>query len=161
MNFEATGQLLAVVGQYLDLQKTHISLENRDRRGRPYRSDLVTIDESNHIGFEVFENEITCFYFTDHCHFWEYADMPAEGEDHYVAQAIQFLNRLFTLPIKYAYTKRGKKTVREEYFFLLPDGTEESIEGVFLTPSLKLFSPKRDYMEIFRFHADIQTFQKE
>lgn len=61
------------------------------------------------IGFEVFEDGIICFCFTDYCHFQDYDEMPAEGENFYVIQAIQFLNRLFTWPMKYTYTKRGKK----------------------------------------------------
>ncbi|MBP3478701.1 MAG: hypothetical protein J6K03_04350, partial [Oscillospiraceae bacterium] len=61
MNFETTSMLLEVIQPYIENSIVNISTENKDWRNRYYESDFVNIDDKNHVGFEVFENEIIVF----------------------------------------------------------------------------------------------------
>ena len=58
LNFEITSVLLEALKPYLENSVVDISTDNTDWRNRNYKSDLVTIDAKNQVGFEVFENEI-------------------------------------------------------------------------------------------------------
>ena len=73
MNFETTAILLDELKTYIENSIVDISTENKDWRNRDYKSDLVTIDAENQVGFEVFDNEIIVYYFTDHYHFEDYS----------------------------------------------------------------------------------------
>ncbi len=160
MNFQTTEQLLAVVSQYMDSSNISLSSKSHSPCGRCFPSDRVTIDKIRYIGFEVFENEIIFFYLTAHHYFEEYSFGPAEEEPDYIAQAVQFLNRLFTLPILHSYTRCGSRTVREESCFLLPDGTAESLRSD-VSLFWRLLFPKKTFQDIWRFDADQQRFRKE
>ena len=81
MNYETTKELLEVIDQYIENANITISTENQDWKGEKYESDFVTIDEKNSVGFEVFDNEIIVFYFTDHCHFEDYSSDLEDGDD--------------------------------------------------------------------------------
>lgn len=128
MNYKVTEKILNSIRPVCDLSNINVLTENKDWRGRTYKSDYVTIIKSHNIGFEVFNNEIIAFYFTNHCHFEDYSSTPESDED-YVTKAINFLTRLFTLPVRYVKVTKGKKVRREEYFFVMPNGQEESIAG--------------------------------
>ena len=65
MNFEITNELIDTIKPYTENATVTISTDNKDWKGRDYKSDFVTIDEKNNVGFEVFDNEIIVFYFTD------------------------------------------------------------------------------------------------
>ena len=134
MNYKTTEKILDVLQPICDLSSISVSIENNDWRGRPYKSDYVTIIKRHNIGFEVFDNEIIAFYFTDHCHFEDYSSTTENDED-YVTRAIDFLTRLFTLPVRYNKVTKGNKVKREEYFFVLQNGQEESMAG----PWVRLF----------------------
>lgn len=134
MNHKATEKILNAIRPFCDLNDILISTENKDWRGRNYKSDYVTIIKRHNIGFEVFDNEIIAFYFTDHCHFEDYSSTTEDDAD-YVTRAIDFLTRLFTLPIRYVKVTRGKRVKREEYFFVMQNGQEESMSG----PCIRLF----------------------
>lgn len=84
MNFETTTQLIDILKPHIVAGKITTSTENKAWKGRSYKSDYVTIDERNNVGFEVFDNEIIVFYFTDHVHFENYTSELEEGEDDYI-----------------------------------------------------------------------------
>ena len=129
MNYPITSELLEIINSYVPREKCAISTENRDWRGKAYRSDLVTIDEKNHVGFEVLENEIIVFYFTEHHHIEDYtADLEA-GEPNYAERAKAFLHDLFTCRITQVKQYRGNTLTSEKYLFIHPDGTEECPAG--------------------------------
>lgn len=111
-----------------DLSTVSVLIQNKDYQGRTYESDLVTINERHNVGFEVFDNEIIVFYFTNHDHF-DYDSSKFENNEEYAASVIDFLNKIFTLPILYVKVTKGKSVKREEYFFVMPNGEEESIAG--------------------------------
>ncbi len=69
MNFKTTAELLEALNPFIKNANITVSSENKSWRNRSYKSDYITIDEKNDVGIEVFDNEITVFYFTDHCHF--------------------------------------------------------------------------------------------
>lgn len=121
MNFQTTGALLEALAPYIDASRLQISTENRDWRNRPYCSDLVTIDQSNNVGFEVFEEEIIVYFFTDHCHFEGHGQT---GYD-YIGQAKEFLTDLFRYPIRHVAVYKGKALAKEKYLICYPDGREE------------------------------------
>ena len=56
--------------------------------------------EENNVSFEVLDNEIIVFYFTDHYHFEDYSSELEEGEDDYIKRAKDFLIELFENQIK-------------------------------------------------------------
>ena len=63
MNFKTTSILLEELKPYLENCVIDISSDEENI------TDLVTIDDKNRVAFEVFENEIIVFFFTDHRHF--------------------------------------------------------------------------------------------
>ena len=65
MNYRITEDLLNVAYKLAPTSDIKFTCTNKDWRGREYQSDLVIIDEENHIGFEVFENEIIAYFFSD------------------------------------------------------------------------------------------------
>ena len=95
MNYETTKELLEVIDQYIENANITISTENEDWKGKKYESDFVTIDEKNNVGFELFDNEIIVFYFTDHCHFEDYSSDLEDGDDDYIKRAKDFIVKLF------------------------------------------------------------------
>lgn len=126
MNFETTAALLETLKPYIENSVVNISTEeNTDRRNRSYRSDLVIIDSENHIGFEVFDNEIIAFYFTDHYHFEDYSSELQDGEENYTERAKAFLKELFEYKIRHIEYYKGKTLSSEKYFILYPDGRKD------------------------------------
>ena len=101
MNFETTSVLLEVLKPYLENTVVDVSTDNADWRNRNYKSDLVTIDANNHVGFEVLEKEIIAFYFTDHYHFEDYTSELQDGEENYIERAKHFLKELFEYKIRH------------------------------------------------------------
>ena len=73
MNFKITNELIDTIKPYTENAIITLSTDNKDWKDRDYKSDFVTIDEKNNFGFEVFDNEIIVFYFTDHYHFEDYS----------------------------------------------------------------------------------------
>jgi hypothetical protein len=61
VHYHITNKLLSIVYKLALASNIKITCINKDWRGKEYQSDLVTIDEANHIGFEVLENEIIFF----------------------------------------------------------------------------------------------------
>lgn len=134
MNFEITKEILDSLSTYINTDKISISTESKDWKGRPYKSDFVNIDSANNIGFEVFENEIIVFYFTDHMHFEDYS---TEEEYNYIYRAKEFLTKLFTSRLRRIETYKGKKLVKDFYYFIYNNKDDEQIGGTFW--SLKSF----------------------
>ena len=87
MNFEITNELIDTIKPYTENATITISTENNDWKGRAYKSDFITIDDKNNVGFEVFDNEIIVFYFTDHYHFEDYSSELEDGDDDYIKRA--------------------------------------------------------------------------
>lgn len=83
MHFEATSFLLAAIQPYIENVVVNITSKNKRWRNRSHPSDLVNIDAGNHIGFEVFENDIIVFYFTVRRHFKNYLSKLQTGENPY------------------------------------------------------------------------------
>jgi len=118
LNFEITSVLLEALKPYLENSVVDISPDNTDWRNRHYKSDLVTIDAKNHVGFEVFENEIIAFYFTDHYHFEDYTSKLQDGEENYIERAKHFLKELFEYRIRHVEYYKGKTLYSEKYIVL-------------------------------------------
>ena len=129
LNFEATSILLEVLKPYIENSVVDISTDNKDWRNRDYKSDLVTIDAENNIGFEVFDNEITAFYFTDHYHFEDYTFELQNGQDNYIERAKSFLKELFENKIQHIEYYKGKSLSSEKYFIMYQDGREDKCIG--------------------------------
>lgn len=125
MNFEITKEILNSLTPYINADKISISTESKDWKGKPYESDFVNIDSTNDVGFEVFENEIIVFYFTDHHHFY------AEEETTFPTLAKEFLTQLLTTRLRCIETYRGKKLVKDNYYFVYDNKDTESIGGTF------------------------------
>ncbi len=129
MHFETTSMLLEAIQPYIENSIIDIITENKDWRSRNYQSDLVNIDAKNHVGFEVFENEIIVFYFTDHYHFEDYSSELQNGEDNYIERAKSFLKELFEYKIRHVEYYKGKTLSSEKYFLLYNDGRDDERIG--------------------------------
>ena len=129
MHFETTSMLLESIQPYIENSIVNISTENKDWRNRYYESDFVNIDDKNHVGFEVFENEIIVFYFTDHYHFEDYSSELEAGEDNYIERAKSFLKELFEYKIRHVEYYKGKTLSSEKYFLLYNDGRDDECIG--------------------------------
>lgn len=140
LNYEITQQLLDAISPYFDLNGITITTENKDWKGRSYRSDFVKLIYKNNVSFEVFDNEIIISYFTDHVHFEDYIFDLEDGEPDFVTRAREFLVQLFTMPIRRLEKYRGKTLVSDQYFFVMPDGQEERIGGTWYG-LVKLINP--------------------
>lgn len=141
MNYETTKELIEAITPYIASDNITISNENMDWKGKPYKSDLVMVDKKNRIGFEVFNNEIIVFYFTDHDHFEDYTSNSQSDEDNYIKRAIEFLIELFTFPIRHIEKYKGKKLISEKYYFVYSDGREERFIGGTWHGFVRLFNP--------------------
>lgn len=151
MNFEITSQLLETIKPYTENANITITTENKGWKGRTYKSDFVTLDEKNNVGFEVFDNEIIVFYFTGHYHFEDYSSELEDGEDDYIKRAKDFLTKLFENQIKHIEIYKGKKLATEKDYFIYLDNTEERIGATwwgferFLNPFAKKIEKTNTY----------------
>ena len=163
MNYETTKELLEVIDQYIENANITISIENEDWKGKKYESDFVTIDEKNNVGFEVFDNEIIVFYFTDHCHFEDYSSDLEDGDDDYIKRAKDFIVRLFENKIKYIQIYRGKKLASEKYYIIYSENNEEQIGGTWwgLERILNPFAKKTEKTTIYQYNKVNGCFDKE
>lgn len=125
LNFESTSELLGILKPYTENSFINISTDNKDWRNCSCKSDFVTIDSKNHIGFEVFDNEIIIFYFTGHCHFEDYSSELQDGEDNYIERAKSFLKELFEYKIRRDEFYKGNTISYEKYFIMYPDSGKE------------------------------------
>lgn len=131
-NYSITENLLNIVREFAPNSTIQISSSNKDWQGREYKSDYITIDEKNHVGFEVFENEIIAFYFSEHHHFEDYSSSPAEDEPDFVDRMRIFLRNLLTCTIRHEKTYKGKVLIKERYIFIHKDKTEECPAGYWI-----------------------------
>ena len=129
MNFETTSELLEILKPYTENAVIDVSTDNVDGHNLNYKSEVVIIDGSNHVGFEVSENEVIVFYFTDHYHFEDYTSELQEGEENYIERAKQFLKELFEYKIRHIEYYKGKTISSEKYFVMYPDGREDECIG--------------------------------
>lgn len=129
MNFRTTSALLEAIQAHIGNSSIDITTESKDWRNRCYESDFVNIDAKNHVGFEVFKNEIIVFFFTDHYHFEDYSSELPDGEANYIERAKSFLKGLFEYKIRHVEYYRGKTLSSEKYFLLYNDGREDVCIG--------------------------------
>lgn len=141
LNFETTSILLEALKPYIDNSVVDISTDNKDWRNREYKSDLVTIDAKNNVGFEVFDNEIIVFYFTDHCHFEDYSSELQSGQDNYIERAKSFLKELFEYKILHVEYYKGKSLYSEKYYIMYIEGREYECIGKTWFGLLKFINP--------------------
>ncbi len=162
MNFEVTDELLETIKPFTENATITASTENTDYKGRKYKSDFVTIDKKNNVGFEVFDNEIIFFYFTDHYHFEDYSSELEEGQDDYIKRAKEFLVELFENKIKYIEIYRGKTLAIEKYYIVYSDETEERIGGTWwgLAKFLNPFAKKSEKTIIYKFSKTKGCFEE-
>ena len=163
MNFEITNELIDTIKPYMENATLTISTDKKDWKGRDYKSDFVTLDKKNNIGFEVFDNEIIVFYFTDHHHFEDYSSELEDGEDDYIKRSKDFLTELFKNRIKYIEIYRGKKLATEKYYLIYSDNTEERIGGTWwgLKRFLNPFSKKTERTTIYKFNKLSGCFEEK
>ncbi len=162
MNFEGTKELLEALKPFTENATIIVSTEDTDYKGRKYKSDFVTIDEKQNVGFEVFDNEIIAFYFTDHYHFEDYSSELEEGQDNYIKRAKEFLVELFENRIKYIEIYRGKTLATEKYYIVYSDETEECIGGTWwgLAKFLNPFAKKSEKTTIYKFNKTNGRFEE-
>lgn len=153
MNYETTAILLDAIRPYLENASVKISTENRDLRGQSYESDLVNIDPVNHVGFEVFENEIIVSYFSDHCHFEDQTSELQDGEENYIERAKSFLIELFEHKIQLIECWKGKKLSSEKYYLLCNGGSRKCIGRIWfgLLKFINPFGKKSIHSTIWQF----------
>ena len=163
MNFEITNELINTLKQYTENATITCSTDNKDWKDRDYKSDFVTIDEKNNFSFEVFDNEIIVFYFTDHYHFEDYSSDLEDGDDNYIKRAKGFIVELLENKIKYIQIYKGKKLATEKYYIVYSDNTEERIGGTWwgLERFLNPFAKKIEKTTIYKFNKSSGCFDKE
>lgn len=154
MNFEITKNILDTLSPYINAEKVIISTENKDWKGNLCKSDFVTIDSTNNVGFEVFGNEIIVFYFTDHHHFY------ADEESTFPTCAIEFLTQLFTTRLRCIETYKGKKLVKDYYYFVYDNKDDQPLGGTFysLISYLNPFTKKTQKRTTWIYEKEIGQF---
>ena len=141
LNFETTSALLEALNPYVKNSVVDISTDNNAWDYFGFKSDRVTIDLENHIGFEVFDGEVIVFYFTEHCHFEDYTSKLQDGEDNYIERAKSFLKSLFENKIRHIEYYKGKTLSCEKYFIIHQDGRKDECIGNTRFGVLKLINP--------------------
>jgi len=160
MSFETTNHILEKLKPYVDINDVDISLENTNYKGVKYKADFIMIEKNNNVAFEVTERSIIVFCFSDHSHFDNY--ITDENDTEYIKYAIEFLENLFTLPIRHVETYKGKKLYNEKYYFVKDNENEffgGSWHGLF-----HLFNPfaKKSFKTtIWKYNADLKLFQSK
>ena len=94
---------------YVDVENLDISTENTDWKGRKYKADYVELDKKHDVGFEVTDRSIIVFCFTAHQHFDNYT--TDENDTDYIGWAMEFLENLFTLPVRHIEKYKGTKLI--------------------------------------------------
>ncbi len=134
MNFKATEELLRVLAPYTDNSDITVDSESKN-------SDFVMIDEKHNVGFDVMDNEIIVFYFTDHYHFEDYTSEPADDENDYIKRAKEFLIELFRYKLRHIEYYKGKSLASEKYYIIYDDGRDEEYLGGTWLGLSKLINP--------------------
>lgn len=129
MNFKTTSWLIEELKPYIQHETITVRFEIKNWKKRNYKSDYVTVDKTNNVGFEVFDNEIIAFYFSDHYHFEDYSSEIKECEDNYTKRARAFLIKLFTTRLRHLETYRGKRLSSVKYYFIYDNKDDEYIGG--------------------------------
>lgn len=163
MNFKVTEKLISITNKFINADNYIIQTErHKDYQGIEYTADYVEIisDTHNSVGFEVTEDEIIVFFFTDHAHFNDYGMDLKDNEPDYIERAAEFLEKLFILPIERKYTVKGTTVVREESLFILSQTEKESCAGVtFCFSGIKnIFKKKRRVIEVKQFDKELGNF---
>lgn len=136
MQFQATSEILEVIKPYIG--NANVSIND----------DFVMIDKKNHVGFDVMENEIIVFYFTNHSHF---------GEGDYIKLAKGFLLELFQYTIRHDEFFKGKEKSLEKYYIEYGDGREDKELGTtyfLISKFLKLFGRKSSKSTFWMFDKE-------
>jgi len=155
MNYEITKHILEILKPYVDIENLDISTESTDWKGRKYKADYIKIDEKHNVGFEVTDRSIITFCFNDHQHFDNYA--TDEYDIDYIRWAMEFLENLFTLPIRHIEKYKGKKT-SEKYYFIKND-KEECFSGIIVSRLFSNpFAKKQIKSTIWYFDKELKTF---
>ena len=120
-------------------------------------SDIIIIDETHNVGFEIFENEIIVFFFSAHTHFENYSD---KNNSEYISRAKEFLNKLFTCTIKHEKIFKGKTLTEERYTFINKDNTDDCPIYVCnkLLPRFIPFLSKHTYAKLYKYNSVQKTF---
>ena len=154
---ENTEQILHALDEWIDTSLVEIETRNADSCGHKTNSDYVILEKCNHIGFEVFSNEIRVDYFGNHTHFGRDNTISTE----YTQQAIDFLRAIFSRTLVKMETYRGHKQIRYEWFVLSADGRKEWIGSHWnepLFPFVNPFRRKTHKQTRWSFHRGTGTF---
>lgn len=162
MNFEITNDLLDTIKQYAKNATVTTFTDNEIGNDNNHKSDYISVDEKNYVGFEVLDGEIIAFYFTDHTHFEDYSSNIKDGDD-YIKRAKAFIISLFTNEIKHIEIYKGKKLAREKYYFVYSDNTEELITSIWrgLESLLNPFAKRTEKVTIYKFDKEKSRFDKK
>lgn len=122
--------------------------------------DLVWIDKKHNVGFEVFDNEIIVFYFTDHEHFEDYTSEPEACGAKYVERAIEFLKNLLSCSVRHVEYYKGRTLAKEKYFFIKENGEEEYFGGTWfgLSSFINPFAKKSEQSITWIFNREKGAF---
>lgn len=153
-NSNALTSLLNTVERYIPKERIATHSGNTD-------STVSIIDKENDVAFEVFENEIIIFFFTDHKHFEDYSFTKGNDEPDYISRAVTFLEMLFNCTIVNEKIYKGKRLKKETYSLILPDGTAETLNTIIhigLRGFLS-FGKKRFERNFWRFDREKQQFK--
>lgn len=134
MKYQVTQELLDVLRKFMPLVT-----ESQDHSGG--ETDFVSIDDGNHVGFEVFEDEIIVFFFSTHRHFTDSYFALEEGAPDYIERAKAFLTDLLSCTVTRQKEFRGNVPIREKIIFTYPDGTTDEPAGVTVHISLAYLIP--------------------
>ena len=153
MNHKATAILLGAIDPYVKNSNVEISKESTKGFRPNNSSDFVVIDKRNNVGFEVFENEIIVYYFTDHQHFDDYIGEVEDGDEDYIKRAEEFLIQLLTNRIRHIEYYKGKKKYSEKYYFIYDNKNDEDLGGTWygLSRVINPFAKKSSQSKTWQF----------
>lgn len=161
MNYPLTQGLIDFIKEIAPNSPVAAPCTEKDWRGNV--SDFVIVDETNHVGFEVFENEVIAFYFTEHHHFEDYSSSLEDGQPSYGERAQDFLKDLFTCTIRHEKTYKGKTLIAERYVFVYDDNTEDCPAGVWIHGILARINPflgKHTESKLWKYDMQSGVFMK-
>lgn len=153
MNYPITEDLLTIIKEFAPHSDIQMETTQTTLRGNVYKSDYILIDKKNNVGFEVFENGIIVYYFSEHCHFDDESFSLEEDAPDYMVRAKELLKKLLTCTIRCEKTYRGKTLTKEQYILVNEDKSEECPAGVWVHSILIRLVP------FLKKHTDMQSWK--
>ncbi len=129
MRHSLTREIIKSIQKYLKDGTVSVGVRSTEWHDRNHESDKIVIDNDSSVGFEVFEDEIIVYFFSDHYHYEDYSYVLDEDDPTFSERATALIKGLLTSTVSLERTFKGSHLVSERYIFIDSDGKNASPIG--------------------------------